>query len=158
MVKVQFGNAPTQGLVIRGGVLQSLDMTVNSNITVAKQVVSGDAMSSLTLSGTGRYEWIALRLVRNETRPLTGSLFTEVADYVRAEVYCHYPVFVSGGMTASGAIATVQQRVNDFKTTVLSGVWSSGNPAVPKLVAEEHPMAHQQVAKGSLTYRLRYVL
>ena len=115
-------------------------------------------MSSFTQSGTGKYEWIALRLVRNETSPLLGPLFTEVADYVKAEFYCKYPVFVSGGMTASGAIATVQQRINDFKTTVLSGVWSSGNPAIPKLVAEERPMAHQQVAAGSLTYRMRYVL
>ena len=141
-------NQTQSGLVVSG----------NSNIVIVRQITSGASISSSKVSGTGSYEYVILHLVRNQTEALTGGRFTQVADYVAAEFYCKYPIFVSGGTPSSGAITTVQQRMNDFKTTVLSGTWGSGNPTMPTLVAEKHPIEHQQIARGSLEYRLRYIL
>jgi hypothetical protein len=141
-------NQTQSGLVVSG----------NPNISIVKQVTSGSSISSFRQSGTGPYEYVMLHLARNQTDALTGGRFTAVADYVAVEFFCKYPVSVSGGTPSSGAVITVQQRMNDFKTTVLSGVWGSGSPAIPTLVAEKHPVEHQQVARGSLEYRFRYLL
>jgi len=131
----------TSGLVVSG----------NSYITLAKIITSGDALTSLRVSGFT--DFIGLRLERNEIRPLTGGVFTEVADYVSAEIYIH----VSGAQVLSG----LRQRINDFKITVASGAWESGNTvniALPTLVAEDWTMPHERVGRAKLTYRFRYLL
>ena len=123
---------------------------------VAKSIVSGDVLSSFRQSGTGGYQLITLRLARNQTEPLTGGRYTMVTDIVKAELYVKYnfgPTY-----NASGALATLETMVRDFKTTVLSGVWSSGSPPIPVLIGEMRPQAQEKLARASLDYRFRYIL
>jgi len=141
--------------VLYNSIISGLVVSGNSNIVVSRSLTSGDAMTSFKLLGAGTSELIALRLVRNTTTPQTGGYFNSISDYVQAQFYGHY---TTSGMPSSGAIANLQQRMADFKTTVLSGTWSSGCPPIPMLTAEEHPMSNQQVTRGSLTYRFHYLL
>ena len=126
-----------------------------AQITVAKSIMSGDVLSSFRTSGTGGYQLITLRLARNQTEPLLGGRFTQVADIVRADMYVKYNF--GPNYNASGALATLEVMVRDFKTSVLSGVWSSGSPPMPYLVSETRPQAQEKLARASLDYKLRYV-
>lgn len=127
-------------------VLQSgLLVSGNSYISLNKQVVSGDALSNLRVSGFT--DLVLLKQGRSETEPLIGGTFTAVADYVEAEIYVH-----KSGIALSG----VRRLIDDFKITVASGTWT--NPARPYLVGEEWPLPQEKVSKGKLIYRFRYAL
>ena len=53
-------------------------------ITLAKDITSGDAMSTIKVSGAN--QWIYLRQGRTEIRALTNRLLVEHADFVDIEV------------------------------------------------------------------------
>jgi len=136
-------------------VIQSgLVVSGNTNMQVVKQVTSGDNLTSARMSGTGGFEYIALRLSRNEPMPLVGGTFTHVTDYVEANIYIHYPY--GPAFNTSSVLSNLVQRVKDFKTTVYSGTWT--NPAKPFIAQEEWPQPHEKVAKAKLVYRFRYLL
>ncbi len=140
-----FLNAIQSGVVVSG----------NNYITVSRVVNSGDAISSLRVSGARDY--IGLRLQRDATVPMTGTYFTQVADTVTADIYHHDFTSNASGVTDSGAsVAIVERMVNDYKLTVSGYSWSGVAP--PKLIAESHPMAQAQFARAEVSYRLRYLL
>lgn len=142
---------PTDSVAVLLTVLQSgLVVSGNADITLARSVTSGDALSNQRISG--RTDFIYLYQGRTDITPLTGGGFYEAADYVVAELNVRYPT-----ATTTNANTTLQTRVDDFKTTVASGAWPLSGVPMPFLVAEEHPMAHANVAKAKLTYRLRYL-
>lgn len=147
--------------IILAQIQSGLVVSGNANITVEKSITSGDVLSSFRQSGTGSYELITLRLSRSTAVPMTGGRYTDIADIIRADLYVKYPFGpfgLSGGVTASGALITLEQRLKDFKTTILSGVWSSGSPPIPVLVNETRPQAQEKLARASLDYRMRYLL
>ena len=134
---------------------------INPFITLAKQITSGDALSSFRISGNPTL--IALRLERTEAQGLTGGQFTEMTPYVRVEIFNHIPFSaVSGLSAASGAVATLIDLVRDFKITIASGTWansgSTQNVAPPVFMGEEWPMPTQQQAKAALLYRTKYLM
>ena len=133
------------GLVVSG----------NSYISVAKQVTSGDALASFRISGMT--DFIGLRLQRNETKGLTGGVFTEVADYVVADISIHGTYAKASGQTETQTLSGLRQRVDDFKITVASGTWSGTNPARPILVSESWSLPHEKAGKAELVWRFRYL-
>lgn len=139
-----FLNAIQSGLVVSG----------NSYITASRVVVSGDAISSFTVSGNTDY--IGLRLQRDTTNPLTGG-YTEVADIVTADILHHDVTANASGITDAGSsVAIVSRLVSDYKATVSGYAWSGVAP--PKLVSESRPMAQAQFSKATISYRVRYLL
>jgi len=140
----------TLRLVLQSGIVVS----GNGDISLIRVLTSGDAMTTHRISGATML--IALRQGRTETQALTNSVYTQVRDYVEAEIFVHYP-----SVSTSGAQTALRTLVNDFKITVASGSFvtsGTGNPPRPIFVGEEWPMPHGLVAKARLIYKFNYLL
>ena len=135
-------------LTLQSGLLVS----GNADITLAKSVASGDALSNQRISG--RTDAVYLYQGRTDIRPMLGPRY-EAGDYVVAEVSVRFPTATTLNPN-SGAGIVLRQRVNDFKTTIVSGTWPVSGVPRPFLTFEEWPLSHVNVAKAKLTYRFRF--
>lgn len=137
-----FLTAIQSGLVVSG----------NTAITIGRAIVSGDTLST---TKSGQTDFIQLRMSRDQTSPLTGGFFNEIADTVVAEIGIRYTYVPP---VTSGAPASLIQRVSDFKTTIVSGRNVFVGTSMPQLIAEEWPTLHEKTAKARLSYRVRYLM
>ena len=130
----------------------------SDKITVAKTLLSGDAMTSFRQSG--KLELVQFSLGRaSEIIPLTGSIFVgRVVDHVVEDIFVH-GTYQDSGVALSG----LRRLVDDSKITVASGLWQSGSAGTfnlpsPKLEGERWPIPHEKFAHAQLMWRVQYVL
>lgn len=127
------------GLVVSG----------NAYIVLAKNITSGDAITSFNVSGFT--DFIILNNVRGDGMGITGGTFVEIADYVEATIFKH-ETYTNTTNVYSGVV----RMVDDLKITVASGSFT--NPPRPVLVTENWTVPHEKATRASLTYRFRYLL
>ena len=129
------------GIVVSGNVF----------ITVNTQIVSGDATTSLYLSGVGRNESILIRKAQIlNPKTMTGGKFTSLTDVIETTIFSRISGF---------AYTNVVQRAQDLKITIASGNWHSGyNLALPVIYDEVWPLNTADVAKVAIKYKVSYAL
>jgi len=136
------------GLVVSG----------NTAIIVMEQITSGDAFSSIKVSGYTE----SIQIYRGKPSTVVPVLDHghegAVAEMVSTDIYIRRASYdTSGGNNQTFQALT--QRVIDLKNTFASGVWWSGfNLPAPKLVSEQWPMPSELNAKAALVWRFRYLL
>jgi hypothetical protein len=136
-------NVIASGLVVSG----------NSYITVQTSLLSGQAASSLGYATSGKTDAIYIRLVRDQTEPMTGGVYNAIADNIVLEVY-NLRVYQGGDTNV--AMSGLRTRVNDLKVTMASGSFTGMSR--PMLISESWPLPQEKWAKATLIYRTRYLL
>jgi hypothetical protein len=125
----------------------------NTSISVNTSLTSGQALASLGYATSGKTDAIYIRLARDQTAPLTGGVFNEIADNIVLEVY-NLRVYQGGDTNV--AMSGLRTRVNDLKVTMASGSFTGMSR--PMLVSESWPLPQEKWAKATLVYRTRYLL
>ena len=138
----------SSGLVVSG----------NTQIIVMEQITSGDAFSSIKVSGFTE----SIQIYRGKPSseiPVTGhQYFGAFSENVSVDIYVRGASYDSSGGN-NQAFQRCTQRVQDTITTTQSGVWWSGfNLPMPKLVSVQWPMPSELNTVAKLVFRHKYLL
>lgn len=130
----------------------------NTAIIVMEQITSGDAFSSIKVSGYSQSIQIYRGKPLSDAQVVGAGHFGAISDNVSIDIFVRNASYdTSGGNSQAFQIAN--RLYKDAINTVVSGVWNSGfNLPRPTLVSYQQPMPSELNTVGKTVWRFHYLL